>query len=154
MIDIDIIRKVVREVIKNSDIKLNKEFNIYHSGRDGRFSDGSDNGSCSDGKTQKIRKGKKCGSSSADCGRKGAKWCRNNKKRTRAGVIKEDEIESESESIRYLRAMIKNEIEETIERVLARYQNERTKCSYKDILNHLNRYELASKGRLYSKKSK
>ena len=152
MISKEIIRKVVREFLIDNDVKIKKEFNVMHSGDDGKFSDGSDDGSCSDGKRQQIRKGKKCGSSSADCGRKGVKWCRNNKKRTRSGVIKQDELDHDSDTIRYLRAMIKNEIEQTIEKVLTQYKNDRTKCSNKDILNYLNRYELASKGKLYAKK--
>ena len=150
MISKDIIRKVVREVLISNKLKRQNEFNVYHSGDDGKFSDGSDDGSCSDGDKQQIRKKKKCGSSSADCGRKGDKWCRNNKKRTRAGMIKEEDIENDT--ILYLRELIKTEIENTIEKVLSRYKNERTSCTRGDILKYLNQYELASKGKLYSKK--
>jgi len=150
MISKKIIRKVVIEVLARDSVKQRNEFNLMHRGDDGTFSDGSDDGSCSDGGTQKTRKKDKCGASSAKCGRKGDKWCRNNKKRSRAGMIKEEDIESDT--ILYLRELIKTEIEETIEKVLVRYKNERTSCNREDILKYLNQYELASKGRLYSKK--
>lgn len=150
MISKNIIRKVVREVLARDSAKQRNEFNVMHRGSDGTFSDGSDDGSCSDGDTQQTRKKKKCGSSSAKCGRKGDKWCRNNKKRSRAGMIKEEDMENDT--ILYLRELIKTEIEETIEKVLARYKNEKTSCNRSDILKYLNQYELASKGKLYSKK--
>tara|TARA_R110002126_G_scaffold50801_1_gene139682 strand:- start:89 stop:622 length:534 start_codon:yes stop_codon:yes gene_type:complete len=127
---------------------LRTEFNKNHSGNDGKFTDGKDDGSCSDGKSQKIRKKDKCGASSADCGRKGDKWCRNGKKRTPSGMISEDE---DNEQMRYLRGIIKNEIESAIRGALAS-KEKRSGCTRKDILDYINSYEKASKGRLHAKK--
>jgi len=176
MITKEMIRKVVREQLSKKEkrkAKLKKtfpgyddgevipkdmkalgrgvvmqDFNYQHAGSDGKFSDGKDDGSCSDGKTQKIRKKTSCKASSAPCGRKGDKWCRNGKTRTRAGMISEDD---DGEDIRYLRAVVKNEIESAIRGALAT-RPKGTGCTRKDILNYINSYEAASKGRLYSKK--
>ena len=129
---------------------VRQEFNKYHSGADGKFSDGSDDGSCSDGDRQQIRNKKTCSASSADCGRKGDKWCRDGKKRTRKGMISEDD-EPNDDLMRYLRAVIKSEIRSAIDGALAKKQKG-AGCTRKDVLDYINSYEAASKGRLYGKK--
>ena len=65
-------------------------------------------------------------------------------------MISEDD-ETNDDLMRYLRAVIKNEIRSAIDGALAR-KPKGAGCTRKDILDYINSYEAASKGRLYGKK--
>ena len=82
-----------------------RDHNPAHSGKDGKFSDYSDDGSWSSGGKQHTRSGRKKGGSTAKCGRKPRKTGKYY--RCRDGSLKEQD----EDSIQMLRDIIRQEIE-------------------------------------------
>ena len=83
-----------------------RDHNPAHSGKDGKFSDYSDDGSWSSGGKQHTRSGRKKGGSTAKCGRKPRSSGKHH--RCKDGSLKEQD---EIDAIQTLRDIIRQEIE-------------------------------------------
>ena len=132
-----------------------KDHNPNHSGRTGRFSDGTDSGSWSlDGKQHK-RRGKKKKASTAPCGRKRSPST-GSKHRCRDNSIKEADIDLDPKiDAAYLKAVVKDAVKDAVTAAMKTANanvQKKTGCTLQYCLRVVNDLNAAEDGDLYDKK--
>ena len=126
--------------------------NPNHAGDDGKFSDGTDDGSWSSSGKQHSRKGKNKGGSTAVCGRKP----RSDGKyyRCRDGSLDENELDLEPEiDAAYLKAIVEKSVNQAVRAAMASVQKQ-TGCSLQQCLRIVNQLNQAEDGDLGKMKKK
>ena len=143
--------KVLLESFKQYSEDIIKDHNPNHSGKTGRFSDGTDSGSWSLDGAQHKRRGKKKKASTAPCGRK-RRPSTGRKHRCRDNSIKEADIDLDPKiDAAYLKAVVKDAVEEAVKVAMKQAQatvKKRTGCSLDYCLKLYDKFADAEKGKL------